>query len=479
LPSPNSHNQVLNYGGYVALALAIAVRLIIYLMNRSLFIDEAFLAFNLIERDWLGLLSILDYEQAAPIGFLLVTEFVTMLAGHSEYALRLFPTVLSVLSCVILFKLMSEIAPPATAIILLWFTSADLVLRYATEFKQYAGDVFFALLLIYVVLRALKSTEHPQRDWAIWAGVASVAVWFSHPSVFVIAGIGFSVMLSAVFQHDWVLLRRVIIACGMAAISFGIVFFGFYQATATGTALSDHMTSFWSNNFFVWTPLALVRFILIIFQNMIGFDKPFMVGLIIFGFGFVIGLRRLPLRTTGLFLLPILVTMVASSLELYPLAERFLLFALTGVMVIVSVGLTDFYSTLQQANRWVAYTVAIGVIVYLFWGVTVDYRTYQARAVYAEIEATQANEADVIYAALRANYMARYYEVDVETFTETDVNILGSAQSEGLVWVVYSGRDFAFHASYEPIAQAADQAYMKGETSYFCFDGTVRRCPLD
>ena len=54
------------------ICFGILVRLVQYLFNRSLWADEAVLALNIVNRSYLELLEPLDYEQGAPIGFLMV-----------------------------------------------------------------------------------------------------------------------------------------------------------------------------------------------------------------------------------------------------------------------------------------------------------------------------------------------------------------------------------------------------------------------
>ena len=50
-------------------AAGIALRLLQYLANRSLWLDELRLTLNILERSYAGLTSPLDYNQGAPIGF--------------------------------------------------------------------------------------------------------------------------------------------------------------------------------------------------------------------------------------------------------------------------------------------------------------------------------------------------------------------------------------------------------------------------
>ena len=58
------------------------LRLTQYLSNRSLWLDEAFLALNIVNRSFLQLLKPLDNNQGAPIGFLMLEKFLPELGGQ-------------------------------------------------------------------------------------------------------------------------------------------------------------------------------------------------------------------------------------------------------------------------------------------------------------------------------------------------------------------------------------------------------------
>ena len=73
-------------------------RLYEYFAGRSLWLDEASIALNILRRDYLELLTPLQYRQAAPVGWLWTEKLITGLWDSSEFALRFFP-LLAGLAC--------------------------------------------------------------------------------------------------------------------------------------------------------------------------------------------------------------------------------------------------------------------------------------------------------------------------------------------------------------------------------------------
>src|SRR5207244_11823416 len=62
---------------------------------RSLWLDEALLALNIVRRPLSGMFRPLDYNQGAPVGFLLLEKLVTHAFGNGELSLRLIPLIRS------------------------------------------------------------------------------------------------------------------------------------------------------------------------------------------------------------------------------------------------------------------------------------------------------------------------------------------------------------------------------------------------
>ena len=71
--------------------LAAALRTAEYAHNKAVWLDEAYVALNVLDRDYAGLLKPMEWGQAAPIALLFAERFVVDHVGPSEYALRLVP----------------------------------------------------------------------------------------------------------------------------------------------------------------------------------------------------------------------------------------------------------------------------------------------------------------------------------------------------------------------------------------------------
>jgi hypothetical protein len=118
--------------------------------NRGLWLDEAMLAINLKKLSYNDLfLPLPHYGQVAPVGFLLITKFFVSINDSNEVYYRFFVYLISICSIVVVYK-NSKIFSTLSFIL---FISVSFV-NYSTEFKQYALDIFFVLLIIVNVYKS-------------------------------------------------------------------------------------------------------------------------------------------------------------------------------------------------------------------------------------------------------------------------------------------------------------------------------------
>jgi len=160
-----------------------------YAANRSLWYDESLLALNILGRSLAGVTRALDLNQAAPTVFLLLEKLATDAFGSSELTLRLLPFLCG-LASVPLFLAVARrvVAPPADVVATVLFACAAAPLYYASEVKQYSGDVFATLVLYLLGLALFRSAPTLRRGIAYGAiGIAAVAL--SHAAVLVAGGV--------------------------------------------------------------------------------------------------------------------------------------------------------------------------------------------------------------------------------------------------------------------------------------------------
>lgn len=157
-PTPASPLTERIVWGFVAIGCLLRLRQ--FLFDPALWNDESMLALNLIHRSPAELLKPLEYDQGAPIGFLLLEKMAQSSFGSSEMALRFLPLVCGIAS-LFLFKAVSSRFLSATGMpIAVGLFAIASPFYYSTEVKQYSSDVAIALMLY---LLADSQLEMPLR----------------------------------------------------------------------------------------------------------------------------------------------------------------------------------------------------------------------------------------------------------------------------------------------------------------------------
>jgi hypothetical protein len=227
LVSPHLHAGLLGVG--------IALRVARYVSDRSLWLDESYLALNLMNRSYSGLLNTLDFGQGAPPGFLLAEKLALDVLGDSERALRVVPLAAGISSLFLFYGVARRLLTPvAVPLALLVFAVGKPFIVYSAELKQYGIDIAATLALLYVFLRTVERPQFEMRSALILAVSGAAAVWFSHAAVFVLVGVGAGAVLTMLLRGN----RR---GLAMLSVPFGVwllSFFAMYVATLRGI---DHV----------------------------------------------------------------------------------------------------------------------------------------------------------------------------------------------------------------------------------------------
>jgi hypothetical protein len=330
---------------WLVIGLGIFLRLAQYAFNRSLWYDEANLASNIIDRSMAGLLQPLDNDQGAPIGFLLLEKGAVQAFGNSEYALRLLPFLFGSAALVLFYEVAKRyISPNAVIIALYLFALSDTLIYYSSEVKQYSSDVTVALALLLTASRI--SPGKPTFAQSIALGlVGAAAIWLSHPSLFVLCGIGISLLVAAPLRRERGWLYKLLIVYALWLISFSIN----YRVQLRYLAANGDMAYYWQDNggFMPFPPRSIADLEWFLFKLFDLFSDPGglkLFGLELSGIGVAlccVGAYALYLRHRHhLFLLmsPMMLTLLASALERYPFSGRLLLFMVPSLLLLLAEG---------------------------------------------------------------------------------------------------------------------------------------------
>jgi len=322
------------------------------LSHRSLWLDEAYLALNILRRDYGGLLATLDYNQAAPIGFLFLTKGVTGLLGMNEFALRLVPLIFGCLSLPLFFALARRHLPYRFALVALFlYAFSDQVILYANEFKQYSSDAAIAIGLLYLTQR-LHEGKISRLSAGLFLSAASLGILLSHPAALVLGGLGLAKLLSELKSgHP----KGASAWAGLYALT-GALFVGLYLSVYRANTDNDFLIRYWIHGFVPFPPLSfadlqwyavsafeLFRYPLgFYFQGLAAF--LFLVGLI--------GCYRRDRETFLAFACVFALVLLASMLKKFPLEGRVALFLAPFGVLVISRGLAYLASLLPATPKW-------------------------------------------------------------------------------------------------------------------------------
>lgn len=328
-----------------AVALGCLLRIGQHLLNRSLWMDEAYLSLNILHRSFAGLCRALDYHQGAPIGFLLLEKSAVRLLGGSEYVLRLLPLLAGIASVLLFYTLASKVLRgKAVPIAVGLFAISPALIYYSAEVKQYSSDAAIAILLYCLTIEGSKS-EWRAGQTVLVALVGAAAIWMSHSSVFVLVGVGVTISIALVLRRDWARLARVSVVglCWLASLTVC------YVVALRKLASDSELLSYWNANFMPLPPRSatdlkwFVESFFDFFNTSAGLKFSGLAALV-----FVVGsISTFHKSAERLFLLlsPAMIILLASGLHKYPFGGRLTLFLVPTVLLLMAEGAEVLRST--------------------------------------------------------------------------------------------------------------------------------------
>jgi hypothetical protein len=343
------------------------LRLLRYGLHFELFVDEAFLVTNAMERGYRQLLGEpLAHGQVAPPLFLWITRWCDAVGGD-EWTLRL-PSLLAGLGSVLLFARISRLLLRGSErwLALAVFSMAHVPILQSSRVKPYSLDLFLATLLTYLgVCLLLKPARGRPLAWL--CVVAPLALWFSYTTAFVSAALALLVAAGPSVARGSPRLcpepglpraSRDPGVAGLGALSGRAVFpallvasgLALYVVNILPTFGNTHtmsgMKEFWASGFPPGNPLLWPRWLL---QAQTGRGFAWPVGdhhfastgtFVLWAMGVGAFWRRYDRRVLALLLLPQALLLAAAFSRVYPYGGnlRLILFLGPNLAIFMAVG---------------------------------------------------------------------------------------------------------------------------------------------
>lgn len=344
-----------------------SIRLFHFFSNRSLWLDEVYLASSFLHLNFKQLINgPLDYQQKAPVGFLLVVKLCCNLFGNKEIGLRL-PSLISGLLTLFLMVPVSRyfLKPAGSLLVIGIICLSPAFIYHSVEMKQYSTELLATVLSFYLFIR-YRTDERPG-PLIMWGIFGGILLWFSYAAIFILAGMALALSINHVRKGEWRILFLRLIPFTMWLVSFGINYFLFTHKHAEAKWVVYWFRFY--DNFMPFPPHSIsdLKWFAVTFYRMIDYPLGLLwnfnnvenqpgwsvilkmaiipLGLFLLGTYKTIQKNKL---NASILLLPVGLTLLASGLEFYPLTERFWLFIAPVFLLIIGEGFDLVWSRLKN-----------------------------------------------------------------------------------------------------------------------------------
>jgi predicted membrane-bound mannosyltransferase len=229
--------------GIILVLLGVLLQLRQFLIDRSFWLDEAYLANNITTHSVRFLMiHPLDSNQASPIGFLLGLKFLGKLFNYQDQYLRLVPLLFGISLLLIAYKIKDRFKHPIARYLFLGLLAfCPVLVYYSSELKSYILDTFACALMVWIGLN-YRRWHH---GYLIFLAGGILAILLSIPAVFFLAAAGISAMFYAFRRRDKPAMIR------LAWIGFSwITIFGLYYYFSLRNFVNDSLLNIlWANTF--------------------------------------------------------------------------------------------------------------------------------------------------------------------------------------------------------------------------------------
>ncbi len=354
-------NQLAGFRGipfvaaWLAIATGVGFRIHLFLANRPLWLDEAWMSLRVLSS---GFQKNAEIQTASP-PFLVLERVAVQLFGHNEFALRALPLAAGICTLALVWKISARLLDTrgaflATALVAL----APILIRYSTEVKPYGLDALFAVAMIWVTLELLTTPK--KLNWLRWLAVGTLAVLAAIPGVFLVLGSSVALLADRSLPERGKS-RSIIVLSSAAWLGlFALLYLMHYRSTASSTFMQEYWTGALLEPRFpsIFSDAARAGKELFIQSLFVGAvraslpPKTMYFVLILALLGSAMLARRRP-AVLILLLAPSVLAAVASLLGHWPMVPRLLLFAVPSAAFLLAAGISSVGALLSsKGGKW-------------------------------------------------------------------------------------------------------------------------------
>ena len=416
--------------------VGVGLSFINFLSFRSLWLDEAMLALNIVNKSTLDLLKPLDYHQVAPIGFLMIEKFFVFLFGNFDWALRIFPLISFFTGIFLIYLttykiLKSKLVGLYTAA---FFATSFMMLSYSTEVKQYIVDIVIGLVILLTTIKFNENGfKNYRREYAI---VGLLSIWFSNVAFLLL----FSSGIYSIYKIDYSNKKNIL----RLFIVLGLWFFSFltyYVLFIHNHPTRDFMVNYWENigAFIPQNILSIEFYKSLIFRiseyfRLLGPKKlVFLLSPIC-----ILGVLFLFKKKKGvLFLLtfPLLLHLILSYLKMYPFSHRLILYLYPSLLIVIFSGFYFLCSLFSENLQKLLYTtlpllLAVNSFISFRIGIPVEKEEIKKSMTIMSSKLVKGDNIYVYYAARHAfNFYKEQFNLKIDS---ADI-VLSTKNSNNLI----------------------------------------------
>ena len=316
--------------------LALTLVLGLYGIERSLWLDEAWVANSVNAPTLGGMFYYPNWLQTSPPLFLLLSRAAIRIFGLSTVVLRSVPVLISLVAVAAMLAAARKVVSPSFAVLataVLAFHPT--VVEYFRSFKQYGGEVAATSLVLWAAVTYLKQPR--QKEFYVLLAVTAGAMTLSYPTVFLLPG-----LIVVVGLRDR---RRAITLAGVSGAVLAVLYWFFVQPNYTPA-----LRAYWLGDPQAWlTPgmIAAVAFCAMVAVRMAFTRDP----------------------TSILLWTPCVLLFASELLGWYPASPRTQLFVRPCFLLLLAINAEDLVTYAKWRRRPVDAIVVLAAAVVIFLGV--------------------------------------------------------------------------------------------------------------